>query len=217
MNRPVHGLGMFADAPSLTPRSGSGVAVEPRNSPVTVLFLRQNAKTVTYFWNWLTEVATGGPEIHCELYFPETRETCTIDSSSPVYFQRDKQYLGLDRDDWEGFDISLTASQYATLYRWCRARVREPFDSDALRYFCIYRSCGTLDSPWYTKRGGGGASGTKNRWLCSRLIAAGLKEAQVLPMAVDPYTVSPVDLKEMILQLGLSGAYTITPVKLTKH
>lgn len=154
---------------------------------VVVLFLHQNEKTKTDKGNWLAQLYTGHTEIHCELYFPRTQESCSVDNMRPVHMVSKKCYVGLG-ESWEGLEIPITTRQYDYLYAWCRNQVGLPFDSAGLWCFCLWRMC----SP---------STSSARAWLCSRLVGHGLRECGVLPFYVNPQAFTPPDLKRVLLEI----------------
>jgi len=178
---------------------------------VTVLFLKQNdysRKKST--WNWATEWYTGhqvhaymrtccfltaAQEVHCELFFAHTGQTCRVSSASPVEMVTGKAYRP---QDWLAFEVHLSPGQLRASYDFCKSQVGKPFDRKARNLFCVSEifCCGnvSLCSDGSTPSL---SDGHPSAWICSRLSCCALKQAGLM-QHLDEWSCTPGQLRELL-------------------
>lgn len=188
-------------------------------------------------WNQAVEWYTGCAEVHCELYFPHTRETCNISSDRPVELVGGRKY---DSRDWSAYDVHVSPAQREAAYAFCASQVGKPFDRRGRNLFCISElfCCGNV---WLCSEDAANdvtpsslaihpADDTPSAWVCSRLTCVALKKAGVFGQ-LDEWRCTPGQLRvhlqfqaEQSKQQGLRltglqralGQPHVTPVRLPK-
>ncbi len=144
---------------------------------IYVVFLMYDSKASQSFRNRLASCYTNSDYIHCEIYFPNTNQACSIDTRNPVSFTT-RNYTNRA---WDWFSIKVNKIQYDTVYNFCVSKLGEKFDSFGLLLFpCPIGLCSNMDS---------------TKWLCSRLCASALKSAQLINHEIDAYTIDPNSLR----------------------
>lgn len=173
---------------------------------IGVLFLRQTEYSAQKSaWNRAVEWYTGYREIHCELYFPHTRETCRLSSAEPVEIVRGRRY---NSQDWIGYYVRVTPEGLDAAYRFCQSQVGKGFDRRGrnLFWFSELFCCGnvwmcseTTSSPIPPSP----VSMTPpdddmpSVWVCSRLTCVALKKAGIFRQ-VDEWRTTPGELRELL-------------------
>lgn len=127
-----------------------------------------------------------GKWIHCEMYFPHTRESISVDKQNPVYIMKDKDYSGRK---WHFYPMEVPSKQYFGLYKACLDSLDEPFDGCGLSwFFCPVGCC--IDPP-----------NPKQKWLCSRFCATKLQDVGIVNKALDAYTATPTVFRKEIFKM----------------
>lgn len=170
------------------PQSRAEIASPYRS--IRVLFMHQSAFTRTNYWNLCIQWVTGSDVIHCEVYFPATRESLSVDGAHPVFLEVDKNYTYVD---WDMYNVQVTEEQYHAMYRWAQTQVGKPFDEQAFRCYL----CSGMCTP---------AGKEPKAWLCSRLTVAALKHGGIIPAWVSEYTLSPSGLRSNLLKMHAEGS-----------
>ncbi len=167
------------------------------NQHIRVMFMHQSAFSRTNIWNRLIQICTRNDLIHCEINFPVTNETLSVDGANPVFLERNKNY---SYEDWEMYSVEVTAEQYNTMYEWGKTQRGKPFDMNAFRCYLCSGMCTT--------------PGTELKaWLCSRLTIAVLKRGGVLPAYVNEFTVSPGTLQFLLTRMNAEGTLRLQHIQ----
>jgi hypothetical protein len=103
-----------------------------------VVFLKLDEAAMKHPANVNAAKYSGSDWIHCELYFPNTGESVSIDSNNPVYFMKNKNYT---TREWTWISIAVTKNEYDNAYSICKHFEGTPFDKCALYTFWIPSYC----------------------------------------------------------------------------
>lgn len=147
-----------------------------------VLFLAIDKNALKYASNRWASWYTESDWIHCEFYFPHSRESCTVDARNPVYFMKDKNYSGRR---WDRLVLKITPKQYNRIYKFCRSIEGEQFDKWSIWFFWCPTDC---------------FSYKPNSWTCSRMVSTGLINAGVIDIKFDPYKMHPHSVRRVLMK-----------------
>jgi len=160
-------------------------SISPKTCQIYVVFLRCDEKAMKHAKNRYAAWYTQSEWVHCEIYFPKTSETCSIDTKNPVYFM---QYKNYSNRDWVWYKINVTESKYNRLRKVCAQSVGDQFDMWSLLLFWMPAGCCFYPS--------------RDRWLCSKLVATKLKDSELIPSEINTAFVTPKDLIEILQSHG---------------
>jgi hypothetical protein len=148
---------------------------------IYVVFLRMDENAMKHARNRIASSYTGSDWMHCELYFPESRETITIDTKNPVYSMKNKDYF---QRPWSFVGVKVDQATYREVHRWCLGTVGDPFDTCG--FFFFWCPNGFLYRP---------QSGS---WICSKLCTTALQRGHIISPDIEASTVSPGDLRGIL-------------------
>jgi hypothetical protein len=160
---------------------------------VFIIFLKCDEAARKHFKNRMAATYTGSPYIHCEAYFPLTRESVSIDTRNPVYFMKDKDY---STRKWIWYEIKVTEKQYSSMYKFCKSVEGEGFDMWALFTFFMPVGCCVFPS--------------NGKWLCSKLISRMLYEGNVITN-IDSDVMTPALLHTLVKRTSRMQEYHYEP------
>ncbi len=170
-----------------------GEAVPPSDKLwIGFAFLRADEMIAQQCVTKIQSLCDPGRLLHVEAYFPQTRETCSVDVARPVHFRTDKNYT---IRHWKWIYVSVSEREYQACYSYLQQRCGQSFDKVSLWLFC----CGTC---CYTPRR------DPTSWHCSRLLASMLKRARVLDVTVDSDFITPSTLYSELCTLEVTQAST---------
>jgi hypothetical protein len=161
-----------------------------------VVFFVIDDKARVHFKNRIAESQTGSPYTHCELYFPITGETYTIDSTRTSGFLKNKDYT---KRKWEFVELLVPETNYNLVYEYCKKHTGEEFSYATMLSYVFPVGCCVSPKP--------------ETWICSRLITSALVEGGVLPSDMTPDGASPKDVRNAVRKRCKFYSKTITDPK----
>jgi hypothetical protein len=166
------------------------------NYRVALMFLCQNERTSKYFWNRMAQWWSGASAIHAELLFEHDNTSCVVTANTPVSFRKNKiyHYDAQNPRIWQSVQLTLDAVTYDRVYQFCRQQENQPFDALGIHCFPLlhYQSvlCAPMCTPPNQSRG----------WICSRLVAAAFKHANIFSSNVNEYAITPGELLTLLTE-----------------
>ncbi len=154
---------------------------EEEKYEISFAFLVFDEKAKKYTINNIANYFYGCEYFHVEVYFPRTKETCSIDYDNPVYFCKNKNYYSRE---WDWLTIPVTRYQHTKFYKFCQMKQGNHFDKLSLWCFCFGSLC---QNP-----------GSNTKWNCARLFTTGLIESKILFTHLDSNFITVDDLYKSI-------------------
>jgi hypothetical protein len=153
---------------------------------IYIVFLELDESAKKHWRNRLAAWYTGSKWIHCELYFPDTHESFSVDTKNPVYCMTNKDYRFRK---WHFYPLSVPEEQADKLYKACYKSLGEPFDKTSFSFFFCPIGC-CIDPP-----------NTHKKWLCSRYCATKMQEVGMLNKILDTYGITPKIFRREIFSM----------------
>lgn len=158
-------------------------------------FLTFDEEASEWFVNRAVKFITQCKFFHVEVYFPRTKETCSIDQNNPVYFCNDRDYY---RREWHWITINVTRERYNRYYGFLSRRVGQQFDKASIWLFICGSGCSQ--------------PGAKDKWNCARLLTTALISSRLVATHLDPNFITVDQLYNLLInEFPKSSKYITSP------